>query len=206
MIRILCYGDSNTWGANPVVFERYNETIRYPKVLQAMLGEGYEVIEEGLCGRTLNKDDEKYPGVNRNGAKYFGTCVLSHDPLDYIVIMLGSNDLKAKFGTTIEQMVASLKEQYLDLVQQSLSKILLKTPQIILVAPCEIKAGLYGMNQKAESMSKQFYKAYKTLAQQTNTLFVSNKGLVAGADGLHLTPESHMYLAKQLQKTIMNHI
>lgn len=206
MVRILCYGDSNTWGANPNEFARYDETIRYPKVLQTLLGEGYEVIEEGLCGRTINIDDEKYPNVNRNGVKYFGTCVLSHDPLDYIVIMLGSNDLKAKFGATIQQMVTSLKEQYIELVQKTLSNILLKTPQFILVAPCEIKTGFCGMDQKAESMSKQFYKSYKTLAQQTNSLFVSNKGLVAGADGLHLTPESHMYLAKQLKKMIIHNV
>lgn len=53
---ILCYGDSNTWGNVPSSFLRYPRDVRWPAVLQNLLGEDYEVISEGLCGRTLKSE------------------------------------------------------------------------------------------------------------------------------------------------------
>jgi lysophospholipase L1-like esterase len=93
---ILCYGDSNTWGYNPATGERFSRDERWPGVLRQELGEGYEIIEEGLCGRTTVWDDpiEGY----KSGKEYLIPCLETHKPIDLVVIMLGTNDLKRRFS------------------------------------------------------------------------------------------------------------
>ena len=93
MIEILCFGDSNTYGFTPDWKHRYGRDIRYPGVLQALLGDGYYVAEDGLIGRTA-----AFPDTNRDGRSALETLPLSiesHGPVQYIVLMLGTNDCKA---------------------------------------------------------------------------------------------------------------
>jgi lysophospholipase L1-like esterase len=98
--RIMCYGDSLTWGWKPdpdsALVERYARHERWTGVLAAELGTGFEIIEEGLSGRTTNLDD---PTDQRlNGAAYLPAALASHLPLDLVVIMLGTNDTKSYFN------------------------------------------------------------------------------------------------------------
>ena len=93
MIEILCFGDSNTYGFTPDWKHRYGRDIRYPGVLQTLLGDGYYVAEDGLVGRTA-----AFPDSNRDGRSALDTLPLSiesHGPVQYIVLMLGTNDCKA---------------------------------------------------------------------------------------------------------------
>jgi lysophospholipase L1-like esterase len=102
MIRsVLCYGDSNTFGTATVARPdgRYAPDERWPGVLRGALGPGWLVIEEGLGGRTTVSDDP-VEGADRNGRTYLYPCLRSHRPLDVVAIMLGSNDLKHRFGKT----------------------------------------------------------------------------------------------------------
>ena len=96
---ILCYGDSNTYGAATVERPdgRYGPDERWPGVLRAALGSGWLVIEEGLGGRTTVSDDP-VEGLEKNGRTYLLPCLHTHKPLDVVIIMLGTNDLKARFG------------------------------------------------------------------------------------------------------------
>ena len=94
--RILCYGDSNTWGYMPTG-GRYDDETRWPMRMQRLLGEEYTVIEEGLNGRTTVFDDPVEGGY-KSGAAYLPVCLMSHSPLDAVIIMLGSNDTKQRFG------------------------------------------------------------------------------------------------------------
>ena len=105
---ILCYGDSNTWGCIPrwkdlgVPSERYDQDTRWTGRLSALLGDGYHIIEEGLGGRTSIYD---FPGESwRNGLPYFQPCLLSHRPLDLVVIMLGTNALHACFPPSAQRL------------------------------------------------------------------------------------------------------
>ena len=94
---ILCYGDSNTWGYVPgSEGERFPWEVRWPGVLQAELGDKFRVIEEGLSGRTTVLDNplEQY----RNGREYLLPCLQSHQPLDLVVIFLGTNDLCDRYS------------------------------------------------------------------------------------------------------------
>ncbi len=93
MKTVLCYGDSLTWGYNAEGPSRHALEDRWPSVLQAALGDEVRVIAEGLNGRTTAFDDHSAP-EDRNGTRVLPTLLGTHSPLDLIIIMLGSNDMK----------------------------------------------------------------------------------------------------------------
>jgi lysophospholipase L1-like esterase len=93
---VLCYGDSNTYGWDSETGGRFPPEVRWPGVLAAELGSGWRVVEEGLGGRTTVHDDPLMP--HRNGLTYLAPCLCSHAPLDAVVLFLGTNDLKPRFG------------------------------------------------------------------------------------------------------------
>lgn len=94
--RILCFGDSLTWGWNPDERGRFSEKDRWPMVMQEQLGNAYCVVEEGQPGRTIATDDPAEG--EKNGLSYIIPCLESHAPLDLVIIMLGTNDCKKKFS------------------------------------------------------------------------------------------------------------
>ena len=101
MPTVVCFGDSNTHGADPVTLARFPREVRWPGVLRAELDGAAEVIEEGLNGRTTLWDDPFTDG--RNGRPYLLPCLQSHAPVDVLVLMLGTNDLKTIFATAGER-------------------------------------------------------------------------------------------------------
>lgn len=117
--RILCFGDSNTWGYM-VTGGRFDEDVRWPMRLQTLLGEDFRVIEEGFNGRTCVFDDPVEGGY-KSGLDYLPACVMSHSPLDLVIIMLGTNDMKKRFGMTaftiggaVTQLVKAARAHALD--------------------------------------------------------------------------------------------
>lgn len=203
MKRILCYGDSNTRGAIPGQHKaRYDENTRYTKVLQKILGENYEVIEEGLGARTAVCDDINQAKGNKNGTAFFGQCVLTHDPLDYVVLFLGTNDMKAKFKKTVPEIAKGIEKHYIKFLNTVLNPELLKMPKLILIAPGEVKEGLFAGFEGAEKKSKMFNIVWKELAEKHKCGYVGNEILIAGSDGVHLTEESHKNLAHAIAKLI----
>ena len=94
---ILTYGDSNTWGSIPSGGGRYPRSVRWPGVLAATLGSGWHVVEAGLRGRTTIFDD---PMGDRNGARHQESVLASAAPVDVVVLLLGTNDLKTRFAAS----------------------------------------------------------------------------------------------------------
>ena len=94
---VLCFGDSNTWGFEPGTQARYPRDARWPGVLAAALGAGWHVVEAGLNGRTTVFDD---PLGDKNGLRHLGPVLESAAPVDLVVVMLGTNDLKTRFGAS----------------------------------------------------------------------------------------------------------
>src|SRR3989344_4846020 len=134
--KILCYGDSNTWGAKPITFsQRYPVDTRWTGLLQKMLGENYWVIEEGLNGRTTSIDDTKREG--RNGKTYLRPCLESHNPLDIVIIMLGTNDFKTRFNHTVAQAAQGVGE-LVKIVKQFSRNERGEEPKITVVSPIPI--------------------------------------------------------------------
>jgi lysophospholipase L1-like esterase len=97
-VRVLCFGDSNTHGVpgDDPAYVRLEPDVRWTGRLQRLLGGGHDVVEEGLSGRTTDVDYVDRPHFN--GRTAFPAALMSHDPLDLVVVMLGSNDLKTCFA------------------------------------------------------------------------------------------------------------
>ena len=137
MKTILAYGDSLTWGYDPAGPGRHALENRWPSVLQTALGSKAQVIAEGLNGRTTAFDDHVGP-ADRNGARLLPSLLTTHAPLDLVIIMLGTNDMKpflagaavaAKQG--MERLVAIVRGHDWPLDQE--------TPEILIVAPPAIR-------------------------------------------------------------------
>lgn len=100
MKRILCFGDSNTYGYIPDGTGRYSEDIRWTGRLQKKLSSEAIIIEEGLCGRTTVFQDELR--IGRRGVELLPVLLESHAPLDLVTVMLGTNDCKTVYGASAE--------------------------------------------------------------------------------------------------------
>ena len=128
MKSVLCFGDSNTYGLKPDGSGRFEKTERWTGVLSEMLGhQNYEVIEEGLVGRTTVFEDSTRQG--RNGSKLLPILLESHGPVDTVVVMLGTNDCKAVYNAS-PKLIARGAEILLRQIRDnnSAAKILLLSP------------------------------------------------------------------------------
>ena len=104
---VLCYGDSKTFGWIPGDLGRFPRDVRWPGVLAAGLGDGWRVIEEGLPGRTTVFEDPFRPG-SMNGRTYLGPCLLTHEPVDLLVLFLGTNDLDPRYTVTAAEIASGV--------------------------------------------------------------------------------------------------
>ena len=203
MKHILCYGDSNTHGYNPYSKGRYDINERWTGVLQELLGSEYRIIEEGLNSRTTVLDDpiDDY----RNGKTFLTPCIKTHYPLDLIIIMLGSNDMKSRYNMTateISKGVCKLVE-----IAQSVtsSKSPDKTPsKILLVSPIHIGEKMLDKDfgeefgcERSYNISRKLAEKYEKVADSLGVYFMdaSQYAEPCELDGLHMTKEEHKKLA-----------
>ena len=204
---VLCYGDSNTYGYMPGTGARYPKNVRYPGRLQMLLGDDYTVIEEGCNGRTTVHDDP-VDGW-KNGMDYLKPCLASHKPVDIVILMLGSNDLKDTFHLT----AADIAEDAGKLVGVIKEFTVLKqgfAPKIILVSPPEIGKGIASspfagaFSESSIAESKKFPACYRDIAEKTGCLFFNAAEYVypSDADSLHLTEDGHKTMAEKLAELV----
>lgn len=212
---VLCYGDSNTHGSKPDKSGRYMVTERWPGILQDLLGGRYYIIEEGLGGRTTDLEHiDSTSKPNRNGLTYFKPCFESHIPLDFVIIMLGTNDLKTAYNRSPKEIAQALK-QYPDFVRIHCESNGIKQPKIILVSPAHMDGNaskfigdqkpvsLY--NQESVQKSYQLAEEISKTAEETGCLFFdAAKVTSTGEDGCHLDLESHNKLANGLAELFAN--
>ncbi|MDB5847310.1 MAG: hydrolase, partial [Rhodoferax sp.] len=136
--RILCFGDSLTWGWKPteagIPVERYAQHTRWTGVLAQQLGQDFDVIEEGLCGRTTDLNDPLDPRLD--GAAYLPSALASHLPLDLVVIMLGTNDTKVYFNRSPFEIAAAVGKLVGQVMGSGVdSATVYPAPKVLLVAP-----------------------------------------------------------------------
>lgn len=206
-IRILCYGDSNTWGyISGSNHKRYDKKERWTKVLQNLLGENFEIIEEGLNSRTLISNDTRPGKEGKNGYEYLIPCLDTHDPIDLVILMLGTNELKKTYNKTAEEIGNILEEYFVKTIINRKSQFTGKFPKLLIVAPPlvnEFADERTSIKYKdASEKSKKLNDIYEELAKRNNCYFINNKELEVGIDGVHLTKESHRRLAKLLKDKI----
>ena len=199
MKSLLCFGDSNTYGTAPMAHRnderRLPWPVRWPGVLQQALGPEWRVIEEGLPGRTIARDDP-VEGADRNALRYLQACLQSHRPLDAVVFMLGTNDLKARFGASAEQIAEGL-HALIDFTRET-SVPEHSQPHIVLVCPAPvIEVGcLADMFSGAATKAPQMAAHYRRIAAQRGVGFVdAGKHIaVSPLDGIHFDESAHAAL------------
>ncbi|MEZ2126922.1 MULTISPECIES: SGNH/GDSL hydrolase family protein [unclassified Sinorhizobium] len=188
MKTVLAFGDSLTWGADPQTGLRHPRQFRWPEVLRAELVGLAEVISEGLGGRTTCYDDHTGPAC-RNGARALEVALASHMPIELVIIMLGTNDLKPVHGGRAEAAASGMR-RLAEIVETFPYKPRYARPKLMLVAPPPCLAGSEGQTAGGRSVieSERLAPLYHKLAAELGHAFF-DAGTVARAseiDGVHL--------------------
>ena len=211
MKNILCFGDSNTWGYTPGTAVRYDFGTRWTGVLQNELGSGYRILEDGLNARTSVYEDPWSPW--RLGKEALPIALVAQKPLDLLVLMIGTNDLKfvdaysaAKGAETligVAQMVQARAES--SPVFPNGLKILLVSP--ILLDPC-VANDPYGTLRNGAEESTKFAHYYRHVAESKGVYFFDAAPVAKPSkiDGVHMEPESHLALGKALAGEIRRNL
>ena len=206
MKTVLCFGDSNTYGRNPLTKKRFERDVRWPGVMQNILGDEYHIIEEGLNGRTTVWDDPVRPGYQkRNGAIYLLPCLESHCPIDLVTIMLGTNDCKAMFSVTTYDIAESMG-RLVEITLGSKCGLDDKPPEVLVISP----PPLGNMTEYAETYgggvekSKRFAAFYKKVAERYGVHFFDAGSVIGSSsvDGLHFDADDHPKLGKALAECV----
>ncbi len=202
-MRILCYGDSNTYGYVPGQGTRYDEHTRWTGRLAAKLGEEHTVIEEGLNSRTTVIDDPMSEG--KNGLTALTPCMKAHFPVDVMILMLGSNDMKTRLGYGAKDSAKGIGI-LVDTVEDHCKEHGLSRPKIIVAAPPIIEKQAVGDAFDARSMaqSRLFSQTYAQIASEKNCSFFDAGAYVlpSEVDGLHLSPQAHAALAEAFYNAV----
>lgn len=205
MKNILCFGDSNTFASHPLG-GRHPYDVRWTGRLQALLGAEYRVIEEGLGGRTTVFEDQISPG--RNGRAALPAAIATHNPIDLIVVMLGTNDLKAQYHATMWDLGRAM-EQLMHIIDAYEYAPHYKKPQVLLVSPIEVGEGIedspFGcFTREAVDKSRLFAKEYAPVAEKYGAHFFDAASVAypSREDQLHMDAESHRALADALADKI----
>ena len=193
MKRILCFGDSNTWGLIPGGTQRYPETVRWTGLLQRALGEAYQVIEEGLCGRTTVHSESARPG--RSGEQLLPVLLESHAPLDLVILMLGTNDCKTAFHPTARRVALGIR--------RLLAQIRAGAPgcRVLLISPIRLGQNAPDLDPEFSPESVRVARAlpgaYAAEAARwgADYLAASQYAPPSGVDGQHMDAAGHRALA-----------
>ena len=209
---IVCFGDSNTHGycAEPADCadggDRFNENERWTCLLQKALGEDYLVLEEGLSGRTTVFPDPLHECMSGLDAIY--SCLMSHEPVDLLIIMLGTNDTKERFGANAACIAIGMER----LVTKAAAVPAWRggKPNILIISPPHMGEGMYddpgwgGMGLGCPEKSRGLAKLYAELAQRLGFAFLDAEGVAEfnRKDCMHLTRKGHRQLADKLSELV----
>jgi lysophospholipase L1-like esterase len=205
MATIVCYGDSNTWGAIPMPSRpdlgRFPPGDRWPGVLQEKLGPAHTVIAEGLNGRTTVHDDPADGGPVKNGHRFLPVILETHAPIDLVIIKLGTNDLKLRFSVPACD-IADGAGRLVDLVLASKNAPAKAPPKVLLVAPAPLVelTWLSEMFAGGIEKSKSLGKEYRRVAEDRGVPFLDAGTVVTSSrvDGIHLDRDMQRKLGEAI--------
>lgn len=204
-MNILCFGDSNTYGYKPDGTGRFDENTRWTQILQKKLGSGYRIIEEGLCGRTTVFQDELREG--RRGLDLIGVTVEMHNPLDLMILMLGTNDCKTRYGAS-----AAVIARGLDQVIRKARKSSSRPFDILVVSPIHLGKGVGEpdfdpeFNDSSEAVSRNLAAEYRKVALQNHADFLNAADFASpsATDREHLNEAGHAALAEAIYPKVLS--
>ena len=144
---------------------------------------------------------------SKNGYVYLLPCLDTHDPIDLVVLMLGTNELKHEYNKTPEEIGSMLEEYFVKKILTRKSQISDSYPKLLIITPAVVRENneYYGEDDKykgAEPKSIKLNDIYQDIANRNNCYFISNEGLETGIDGIHLTKESHKLLSEKITNKI----
>lgn len=207
MKRIVCFGDSNTYGYDAITNGRFREEVRYTGVLQKLAGPDYVIIEEGLSGRTTCFEDPINEGMS--GFNYLYPCLMSHGPFDMLVVMLGTNDCKERYSATPKNIADGMKR----IIEKAKAMpVWTEKPNILLICPppiqkeCESSfvAGEMGICSDKSYHLGEEYKALADLEQID--YFDAKDADMDQIDYMHLSAEGHNWLAHQIWNRVRERV
>ncbi len=207
-MKIMCYGDSNTWGYMADGTGRFDTNTRWTTVMGSILGEGYSIVEDGVCGRTSLYSDNEWCSVKgEKESSFLSKTMKKHYPFDMMIIMLGTNDLRPELNLSpkaISENVAHLVERVLNFNYDDGGK----PPKIILVSPPHIEKGvstspdasMFGLGEDSVEKSKEFAEHFKARADELGLYFFDAAPYTKASelDSLHLDEQSHKSLAQAM--------
>lgn len=205
---ILCYGDSNTWGYDAKNDSRFDRNDRWTGKLQVILGDAYHVVENGVCGRTTAFSTLEEPFVN--GCDDAKNAIRSNAPLDYCVIMLGTNDTKKVYNKSMdeiqdgmERLITIFSQEWMwnDLLNQKVN-ILLVTPPCIRNLSKSPFLDEFGVEAERKSKKMSIYLCCFAKKRGLAFLDTSEEILADEYDGIHLNKEGHKLLATCISEKI----
>ena len=207
MATVMCFGDSNTWGycveraADPV--PRLPRENRWVSVMAQALGRDHAVIAEGLPGRTTVFDDP-IDGEHLNGRRLLRSCLESQRPVDVVVVVLGTNDLKSLYSVSAWQ-IALGAGTLLDVVAQSSCGPDGSAPHALLVAPPPTRVTGMGTLfehyfEGADAKSRHFDEAFRAVAADRGAAYLNAGDVIESSpiDGVHWSPEAHRILGREI--------
>lgn len=205
MKRVLCMGDSNTWGFSPVDGHRMDG--RWTRNLSSE-ELPLEIIEEGLNSRNAICKDNHMP--EKCGFDMFKMMLMSHKPLDAVVLMLGTNDLKACYSSTAKSIAYGLREYIRTWMNPTLYEGF-KQPKLLVIAPIELHETLPDLEGPGGNFDQRSLEQSKLLADEIKTvcdaypvefLDASKVAKASTIDGLHMDEDNHALLAKAVQEKL----
>ena len=211
MKNILCFGDSNTWGFIPESIteshpRRHPHDVRWTGVLARELGEGFYIIEEGQNGRTTVHDDPF--ALVRNAKAVLPAILESHKPLDLIVLMLGTNDLKNVFGVSPSEIAVGAKILSQTILTSD-AGLAAKPPRLLLLCPPSIGQlshlpDLEAKLTNAQARSQELPKHFEAAAAYLGCAYLNTQEIISPSpvDGIHLDAAAHQKLGLALAAKI----
>ncbi len=205
---IVCYGDSNTWGAIPKSDDRLPRSVCWPSVLQKLLGDDYEVINEGLSGRTLVAHDPANP--HRTGITHLASILRTHEPIGMFIIMLGTNDINSRHNLEAKDISDHLAKTIKFIqVEQERSKTKFEILVICPPTPVQPDNGKIdeGMKKWPE-IYQQLPRLFKEVAEKNDCIFMNAGDYITSSkvDGYHLDAESHIKLAEAIGRIVKDRL
>jgi len=197
MRNVMCFGDSNTHGTIAMRHvgdrRRHGPEQRWPHVMAQQLGIGWHVIPEGHPGRNAVFDDP-VEGEHKNGLRILPALLESHRPLDLVIVMLGTNDLKARFSVPVVDIAFGL-ERLVAAIGASDAGPGKAAPKVLLAAPVPIQeAGILAeMFGGGAAKSRALPEALREVATRQGAGFVDLSPIarVDMVDGIHLSAQAH---------------
>ena len=207
MKTIVCYGDSNTWGYMPqrerpstTAENRFPWGVRWTSQLQIALGADWHIVEAGVNGRT--SVFEAPFEAHRNGAQHIDACLMAACPVDLVILMLGTNDVKPYYAQNVYgicQGIRSLAER----IQNSHCGLMDNAPKLLLVAPIRLndayRSGWLGaeFGPDAVARSAAVSRGIEAIAAELHAFYLNASEYIEAdcADGIHMNAEGHARMA-----------